>query len=452
MAATSGDAATAVKAISQMSLSFDIDSDTMTVETVEKAARMAATPVQKLAAAQALLGSSKIAVIGDDYETASRLSSLAAELARVAQSAPGPVKNQFFQIVSAFEKRIQEIATAYRNAKDSFATLRAHPDDPSANLVVGRFMMEAKGDFDKALAMLAKGSDPALKALAECSLKSTSSPQEQTSLGDRWWELANREKGLSQSNLRRCAATWYRAALPRLEGFGKTRVEQRTKTAAPRVVDFLLSPKDTEFAKCISVTERLLAILAYNDWNPKPGECEVSLGDLALIMTAARFAVAAKQPVPEEEREVLDTFAVRLDRVFAEMQQINWKQKDLSECNRIARQNICEPGKGVFVPAVARLSNSGWVRMTCDMSSESFVIPALSLHTESPEGHRWIVLGTVFSKEKWLNDGGGPLCPAILAYYAIPFPTDAELEQPDEEVQKPKSSKKAPRPKVSKRR
>ena len=52
----------------------------------------------------------------------------------------------------------------FEKVKASLEKLKSSPDDPDANLAAGRFYCLTRGDFARGLPMLAKGSDPALKA------------------------------------------------------------------------------------------------------------------------------------------------------------------------------------------------------------------------------------------------------------------------------------------------
>ena len=88
------------------------------------------------------------------------------------------------------------------------ATLKEKPDDPDANLIVGKYQCFTKGDWDKGMPMLAKGSDEKWKALAEKDIAGADSANEQVKLGDAWWDVSKER-----------AVYWYRLALPGLVGW-----------------------------------------------------------------------------------------------------------------------------------------------------------------------------------------------------------------------------------------
>lgn len=67
--------------------------------------------------------------------------------------------------------------------KKAEATLKESPDNPDANLVLGKYLAFSKGDWDLAIPCLAKGSDPFYQALADKE-RAGAKPLE---IGDAWW-------------------------------------------------------------------------------------------------------------------------------------------------------------------------------------------------------------------------------------------------------------------------
>ena len=109
-----------------------------------------------------------------------------------------------------------ESEKAYADTQEATATLKEKPDDPEANLALGKYRCFNRGDWDKGLPMLAKGDDGKLKALAEKDIAGAASAKEQAKLADAWWNVS-----------RGRAIYWYEQALPGLAGLEKDRVEKR---------------------------------------------------------------------------------------------------------------------------------------------------------------------------------------------------------------------------------
>ena len=108
-------------------------------------------------------------------------------------------------------------------------TLKANPKDPQANLTVGKFVALYEGDWATGLPKLAGGGDEPLAMLAADDLKGASDAGGQVDLGDRWWNLAQKEEeGVTKAQLLARAAHWYQLALPTVPaGLARAKVQKR---------------------------------------------------------------------------------------------------------------------------------------------------------------------------------------------------------------------------------
>jgi hypothetical protein len=160
------------------------------------------------------------AIEADNYDGAARLAELAVTAAKGA-------KNPFLtQQATSAARSVGEQQRAYAEAKPFLARLKDKPDDPAANLAVGKYLCFVKGDWAHGGPMLAKSSDPALKKLAERELANPADPAEQREIGDAWWDLAEATPALHET-LQRRAAYWYRQASPKLTGLTKAKIDKR---------------------------------------------------------------------------------------------------------------------------------------------------------------------------------------------------------------------------------
>jgi len=80
----------------------------------------------------------------------------------------------------------------FERAKQANTTLAKKPDDPEANFTAGKYLCLVKGDWDKGLPLLAKGSDAKLKELAQKELAGPKDAAEQAAVGDGWWAQETR--------------------------------------------------------------------------------------------------------------------------------------------------------------------------------------------------------------------------------------------------------------------
>lgn len=158
----------------------------------------------------------------DEYEVAIKALQEAVKLVSRTKNA---------ELAERAQARLPELKSRsqeYARVKSALKTLDQEPDNPAANLVVGKYLCFTKGDWAAGLARLSKGSDADLRSLAtmEEAAKSGSNdshPETQIRLGDSWWPKS-RERALY----------WYALAWRRLDPLQKERVRERFNEAQAR--------------------------------------------------------------------------------------------------------------------------------------------------------------------------------------------------------------------------
>lgn len=136
------------------------------------------------------------------------------------------------------------------DARDKTARLRNHelvevlraerkldsdPDDPGANLIVGRHLCFNTNHWETGLAYLAKSPPGPLKTLARRELAVTSDPKDMAQLADAYWQLSDSAASLTPGSAHRRAAYWYSKAIDGLTGKDKSIAQDRVAQAtAPR--------------------------------------------------------------------------------------------------------------------------------------------------------------------------------------------------------------------------
>jgi len=121
-------------------------------------------------------------------------------------------------------------------ATTALEKLSTAPDDPEANLAVGRYRALVERDWANALPLLAKGSDPVWKEIAAKTLAAGNQPAAISAVADAWWDAAQ-SKPAQKAELLAGARFWYQAALGSLAGLQKTRVENRITEAGLLAVE-----------------------------------------------------------------------------------------------------------------------------------------------------------------------------------------------------------------------
>lgn len=102
------------------------------------------------------------------------------------------------------------------------------PEDGPANTMVGRWYANDVQQWERALPLLAKGSDQSLAKAASAELALTSTPKaaDQSAVADQWYDLGKRTITLKQSFWRH-ALGLYEQAKSRLSGLSVTIIEKR---------------------------------------------------------------------------------------------------------------------------------------------------------------------------------------------------------------------------------
>lgn len=222
LAAGAGDLATALRACDALGASHAIDVVPFKIAALEKSRGSAVTVDALRALGERLLALAEEAMEADRYDDA--LDCL--------KKAQGAGKDPALEIVAGRarerEKRVAELKREWQKVEAAAKTLKEKPDDPAANLAVGRFLCFEKDDWERGAGHLAKGADAALKTLAELESARPRDAGDQSALGDEWWTFSEKEKGADRKRKAQFrAAFWYAKAVPQLAGTARLRTEKR---------------------------------------------------------------------------------------------------------------------------------------------------------------------------------------------------------------------------------
>jgi hypothetical protein len=226
LASASGDLRSALRAVDEMSKSFEIDAPASRGSVLAATATAARTPEDFQAIVDQLLGLAEDALAAERFDAAEKWSSEAVSAAKKAKSLPLASR------ADAKAKEISERKATFETLKKARQTLASTPNDPDANLAAGRAECFQRGNWTAGLPLLAKGSDAALRELATKDLAQPTDADDQVALGDRWWELADQQPAPAKGVIRMRASSWYSQALARVTGLTKARIDARRREAA----------------------------------------------------------------------------------------------------------------------------------------------------------------------------------------------------------------------------
>ncbi|HEX4132324.1 MAG TPA: protein kinase [Pirellulales bacterium] len=231
LAIDAGEPQMADRAVAMLAASFDVNLADGLVDALEKiVAKSRASAAYKPTAEWALLRGQEFAA-DEDWDAAGRFTKAALDASRKSRDVD-LIKQATEQtkVVAAGKKQSDAVALAQQ-------TLEKTPNDPVANLVVGRYLAFAKHDWSAGFEHLAKSSDAALKDLAAKGSAGASDAEGFVTAGDAWWDASDKAKPADKTDYRAAAAYWYAQAVENLTGLAKTRIEKRLAelgSAAPR--------------------------------------------------------------------------------------------------------------------------------------------------------------------------------------------------------------------------
>jgi hypothetical protein len=221
---------------------YDIDDVGMTLTSFERVAEMTSAPLpfRRRLVENCMLLIDR-AVAQEKYDVAEQLGAIGKRAAS---------KSQDSVVAQRLQWRIHKLheqKAAYDEAQESIEILKLQPDSPTANTAVGRYRCLFQDDWQHGLPLLAKGSDTALKKLADQELADEGNPDDECKLADAWDALGKANEKY-RSHYERRAKHWYERAQHGLRGIQKARVEKK--------IDELLAGRGlkVEFFRTASLT------------------------------------------------------------------------------------------------------------------------------------------------------------------------------------------------------
>ncbi|WP_145054566.1 hypothetical protein [Lignipirellula cremea] len=214
-------------AIDMLAANFAFDTDTVRVLSLEESAKASIPSDQKRPIVER--GQEMVDRFVDENQFA-KADALAERLLAMAR----PLRDTpLLKAVAEQRKAVAEAGAAFAKVQGSWQTLEQSPDDPAANLAVGRYLAFDRQDWKTALTHLAAGSDPRLAAAAQSELARPDSTEESEQLAAAWWDAAEAEPDPQVRDLLRArSGVWYQRIVGELEGLAKATARQRLSETA----------------------------------------------------------------------------------------------------------------------------------------------------------------------------------------------------------------------------
>jgi hypothetical protein len=221
-----GDLAMAGRAAEAISRQWAVDSFTMKATAVTSyAARQPPAGLSKELATGNVLAAMEVAAkfaADEDFAAALRTCQ------GVGQTAALTEADLRLQLQNRMREYAQRRDLAAKAALD-IERLKAAPADPAANLAVGKYYCMTRNDWSNGLPMLARGSDPSLKALAAKELADPKVGEALAALADEWWEFATKQTDAQTKaySIAHAADVYVRARNAGLAGLHRSLADRR---------------------------------------------------------------------------------------------------------------------------------------------------------------------------------------------------------------------------------
>jgi hypothetical protein len=208
LAAENGDADLAIEAIDVLAEQFDFDPLPAKQQSVVQAFQNSTTPEQAAAAKDHLVAVIDDALKRDACDAAMQAAQVGYN--ETLKAAKKQFRPEFYELRKKVEPKYEE----WQKFAKFEEALAKNPNDPEANLQVGRRYCIRRDDWQRGLPLLAKGGDPGLRALAEAELSGSQTPADRIQLADAWWNAAASEDDATGRALYRHAGQYYEQAKP----------------------------------------------------------------------------------------------------------------------------------------------------------------------------------------------------------------------------------------------
>jgi hypothetical protein len=287
-----GEIRTALQAVDELSVRFQIDFDALEYSTYAAFAETTLMPDARDDLTNEILRSLDNALSRQNFDLADQFVALAAKVG--SRSRNVELRRAVQQKRTDFQRLKQQLAAM----NEARGTLAQNPDDGPANLALGKFSCFALGDWIKGLPHLLKSGDPLYVAAAKADRKAAEGDKAaELAAADAWCQLAESvtkdDKDAATAALER-AKSYYTDALVALTGLDRVRIEKRL-AELQAVAD---KPRQVQAPRSPQVNAQLI------------GRAEVDGNDVGAVLTYE----PGYRITPQESRELLSAIKSSSER------------------------------------------------------------------------------------------------------------------------------------------
>ena len=295
LAASAGDAQPAIAAIDELSRLYAVDTLNLKKSALLRTATVVNSPEAAETLSRLCLNAADAAALADAFNTVAQLANLAEGAANKTRKVRFVSGIQVHLAICAF------LVTEYAEARQALDLLAKDPGDADAHLVVGKFYALHKGQWDIGLPHLAAGPDSTLRALAEKDLAAPIDGAAKTTLGDAWWDFAEKSTGLTHTHTTGRARFWYQHAQKSLSGITLTRIQSRLGSATT-------APDSTKPPTLTPTVGNAINLLALIDPAKDAADGKWSLNNGTLVVAESKYALLELPYLMPDEYDLAITF------------------------------------------------------------------------------------------------------------------------------------------------
>ena len=144
----------------------------------------------------------------------------------------------------AYQQEVARLAKAFRDAQKEMKRLAADPENPAANLGLGKFYCLWKNAWERGLPLLAKGSDFDFRSLARREAEAVGDDEQQIALGDLWLQMARTLKKTERDAALVRAGRWLAPMAARSTGLRRETLMRKLEAVSRAASSLTLASPD----------------------------------------------------------------------------------------------------------------------------------------------------------------------------------------------------------------
>ncbi|HUQ67898.1 MAG TPA: LamG domain-containing protein [Planctomycetaceae bacterium] len=220
-----GDVATAFQSVELMTTEYELSALTEKTSIIEQLGSAGSTVSTLRELAKKLPSALEETASAEDFRSAKKIHSVAVEAARRLGD------NAFSNRLDRAKTDLEGIELQFAEYTEAKKSLARDPRDKSANRIVGLYLGLRRDNWEEGEKHILLAQDDVLHPLFVRQCSPPGDASEQGALADAWWDWALLQKGISKSQARELAVSWYRLCQVGLAGLARTRADDRLKSS-----------------------------------------------------------------------------------------------------------------------------------------------------------------------------------------------------------------------------